>query len=77
MSDTFLTRGEIAELTRRKYVRLQIEALRKMGLPFFINAIGRPVVLRSVIEARRQVAPVPKKKEWVPDVLRDMQKDWP
>lgn len=72
MSDTFLTKEEIAELTGRKYIRLQIEALRKMGLPFFINAIGRPVVARSVIEGRREKAePTPKKKEWVPDVLKN------
>lgn len=44
MSDTFFTKEEIAELTGRKYARLQIEALRTMGLPFFINAIGQPIV---------------------------------
>jgi hypothetical protein len=70
MSDTFLTKEEIAELTGRKYVRLQIEALRKMGLPFFINAIGRPVVARSVIEGRREKGEPPKPK-WVPNVLKN------
>jgi hypothetical protein len=50
---------------------MQIEALRRMGLPFFINDIGRPVVARSVIEGRAKSATVPKKKEWVPDVLKN------
>jgi hypothetical protein len=73
MSDTFLTKGEIAELTGRKYVRLQIEALRKMGLPFF-NAIGRPVIARSVIEGRREKVEPPKPK-WVPNVLREPKQE--
>jgi hypothetical protein len=52
-------------------VRLQIEALRTMGIPFFINGIGRPVVARSAVEGRKVAAAVPKKQAWVPDVLKN------
>lgn len=46
----FLTAEEMAELTGYKRHSKQIEALRQMGIPCRINARGRPVVTRSVIE---------------------------
>ena len=46
----FLTAEEMAELTGYKRHGKQIEALRQMGIPCRINARGRPVVTRSVIE---------------------------
>lgn len=70
MSDTFLSRGELKEFTGRSYVKLQIEALRQMGVPFFVNGIGRPVVTRSAIEGRAGVVAAPPKKAWQPKVLR-------
>lgn len=70
MSATSLTREEIKELTGRTYIRLQIEALRKMGIPFFINDIGRPVVARSIVEGRASTAPEPPKKKWVSNALK-------
>lgn len=70
MSTTFLDCDEVIELTGRIIKSKQIEALRKMGLPFFVNATGRPIVARCVIEGRMGAAmPAPKAK-WVPDVLR-------
>jgi hypothetical protein len=54
MSATFLDESEIAEFTGRKIKSKQIEALRKMGLPFFVNAVGKPVVTRSAIEGRKE-----------------------
>lgn len=66
---TFLERDEIKTLTGRSYVKLQIEALKNMGIPFFVNAIGRPVVTRSAIEGRANVAPN-QKKAWQPRVLK-------
>lgn len=72
MSSTFLDRDEIKALTGRSYVRLQIEALRKMGIPFFVNDINRPVVARSAVEGRAAATlPTPPKKKWIPDVLRN------
>ena len=53
----FLQPSELAELTgvrqrRGKKTRevLQIEALRKMKIPHYVNAANRPVVARAVIE---------------------------
>lgn len=54
MSAVFLDGAEVAELTGRKIKSKQIEALRKMGLPFFVNACGKPVVSRSAIEGKVQ-----------------------
>lgn len=67
---TFLEREEIKALTGRSYLKLQIEALKNMGIPFFVNAIGRPVVARSAIEGRSGTAAAPVKKAWVPKVLQ-------
>lgn len=69
MSSTFLSPEEIKQLTGRSYIKLQIEALSKMGLPFFVNGIGRPVVTRSAVEGRG-AAPAPQKKGWTPRVLK-------
>jgi len=54
----FLTSDELAELTGRKIKSKQIEALRRMGLPFHVNAVGKPVVPAAAIEGRKQAAPV-------------------
>lgn len=69
MSDTFLTQEEISELTGRKVRSKQIEALRQMGLAFWVNPVGRAVVARSSIEGRAaRVAAAPKKT--IPRVFR-------
>ncbi|NVD74519.1 DUF4224 domain-containing protein [Duganella sp. BJB1802] len=71
MSDMFLTKDEIATLTGRKSKSKQIEALRTMGLPFWVNALDAPVVPRSAIEGRRDLPePKPEKLPWIPAVLR-------
>jgi hypothetical protein len=69
MSDTFLTPEEIAILTGRKFKRLQIEQLRKMGIPFWVNAVNMPIVARATIEGRKEKVEPPKPK-WVPNVLK-------
>jgi hypothetical protein len=56
MSDMFLTQEDLVVLTGRKVKSKQIEALRRMGLPFHVNACGKPVVARSTIEGRRESA---------------------
>lgn len=68
MSDTFLTPREIAELTGRHWTSRQIDALRTMGIPFWINAVGRPVVARSAIQA--QTARPSMDRPWTPKPLR-------
>jgi hypothetical protein len=60
MSNMFLTADELAELTGRKVKSKQIEALRRMGVPFRVNAVGKPVVTRVAIEGpRAEVATEP------------------
>lgn len=52
MSTLFITDDELRELTGRKIRRCQIDALRTMGVPFRVNAAGRPVVCRSAVEGK-------------------------
>lgn len=61
MSAVFLESGEIAELTGRKIKSKQIETLRQMGMRFWVNAAGKPVVPRSAIDGIKEL---PKKKTW-------------
>lgn len=72
----FLTPDEIATLTGIKggargktRSQRQVDCLRRMGIPFFVNAAGRPVVTRSAIEGR-QPEKTQENKEWSPAVLR-------
>jgi hypothetical protein len=69
MSTTFLDQAELAQLTGRKIKSKQIEALRQIGLAFFVNATGHPVVARAAIESRA-VPPPKEKKQWAPRVLK-------
>jgi hypothetical protein len=59
---TFLPAEELAALTGRKTKSKQIEALRTMRIPFWVNAIGRPVVTVAAVEGRKEAAP---EKLWV------------
>jgi len=58
----FLTADDLAELTGRKIKSKQIEALRRMGLPFHVNAVGKPVVATAAVEGRK--APPAPEKVW-------------
>lgn len=52
MSDLFLTKEEVAQLTGWQRKQKQIGQLRKMGILFWINAQDVPVVPRSAIDGR-------------------------
>ena len=65
----FLTPEEIEQLTGRKVKKLQVEQLRLMAIPFYVNAIGRPVVVRSVLEGKKEQVAI--KPRWEPSVLRE------
>lgn len=65
----FLSKDDVATLTGRKIRSKQIEALRKMGLPFWVNAVGVPVVPRSAIDGRPAKTPVAQVKP-IPNVFR-------
>lgn len=58
----FLTADDLAELTGRKIKSKQIEVLRRMGLPFHVNASGKPVVPVAAIEGKK--APPPAAPAW-------------
>ncbi|MDE1143601.1 MAG: DUF4224 domain-containing protein [Paraburkholderia tropica] len=68
----FLSPIELAVLTGRKVKSKQVEALRRMGVPFFVNACGRAVVARSAIEGRAGAASLREsgaRTGWSPAVL--------
>lgn len=67
--DTFLTADEIATLTGRRFKALQIEWLRRAGIPHWVNAAGRPVVARATITGQKSQAELPPRK-WTPRVLQ-------
>lgn len=69
MSTTFLSQEEVSELTGRKVRSKQIEALRQMGIAFWVNPVGRPVIARSVIEGRNNATAAAPAKI-VPRLLR-------
>ena len=71
MSEALLTKDGIAILTGRKTKSKQIETLRKMASPFWVNGLDAPVVPRSAIEGRRErPESEPEKLPWIPRVLR-------
>lgn len=60
---TFLEPAEISRLTGYKQKGKQAARLKQMGIPFWINAAGQPVVAQATIEGRK----VEKRKaEWSP-----------
>lgn len=66
----FLLEDEVAFLTGRRRKGAQIEALRKMGVAFFVNVAGRPVVTRSSIEGKTESKQQPETRvSWSPRVI--------
>lgn len=63
----FLDREEIAWLTGFHRKGRQIEQLRRMGVAFFINGSGRPVVTRAAIEGRADVV---SSRAWSPALVK-------
>lgn len=63
MSNMFLTQDELVALTGRKIKSKQIEVLRRMALPFWVNACGKPVVPVTAIEGGKEP---PTKPTWQP-----------
>jgi hypothetical protein len=51
----FLEPAEVRALTGKAQKTKQVEQLRKMGIPFFVNAAGHPIVARAAVEGSRQV----------------------
>ena len=63
----FLEPDDVAVLTGKKTKSGQVDALRRMGIVFFVNPSGRPVVPKSSIEGK-DLAEEPK-STWKPSVL--------
>ncbi|MBH2008352.1 MAG: DUF4224 domain-containing protein [Xanthomonadaceae bacterium] len=69
----FLAADEVAELTGirigkkgRTREQLQEIELNKMHIPHYVNAGGRVIVVRAILEGRPADAHVPTEKEWEP-----------
>jgi hypothetical protein len=62
----FLTAEEVAELTGKRRKSLQVEELRLMGIAFYVNGSGRPIVCRTALEGKQQEEK-PVKKRWQPN----------
>lgn len=65
---TFLTPDEVATLTGRRFKALQIEWLRRAGIPHWVNAAGRPVVARATITGQKSQN-VEQPRTWTPKVI--------
>lgn len=66
----FLNGQELFELTGRRFKSLQIKQLKRMLIPFHVNALGRPVVARAAITGAQNAVPAPPQK-WEPNMLRN------
>jgi len=64
----FIKPEEIRVLTGFAQKGKQIEQLRRMGIPFFVNAAGRPVVSNHNFQA--QPTQRQQEKVWKPAVLQ-------
>ncbi|MGH8657525.1 MAG: DUF4224 domain-containing protein [Gammaproteobacteria bacterium] len=50
----FLSADEIATLTGKRRKSCQIAWLKNSGIPFHVNASGRPVVTRAAVEGQKK-----------------------
>jgi len=64
----FLSAEDLHTLTGFTVKVKQVEQLRKMGVPFFVNGCGRPVVAVSAVEGRKQESA--QQQQWKPAVLQ-------
>ena len=68
----FLTQPEIRELTGFAIRSKQINQLRKMGVAFFVNGCGKPVITTAAIEGRKDVPQA--QQSWQPAFLTASRK---
>jgi hypothetical protein len=66
-TSTFLTVDEVVFLTGRHLKTKQIQQLRAMGIPFYVNASGHAIVARAVINGARSDSYQPR---WKPAVVK-------
>jgi len=63
----FLSPDELALLTGFHRKGRQVEQLRRMGIVFYVNGCGRPVVARAAIEG---CAAGTSPRSWTPSVVK-------
>jgi hypothetical protein len=63
----FLNPDELAMLTGFRRKGRQVEQLRRMGIAFYVNGCGRPVVARAAIEGNAAAAA---SRTWAPSVVK-------
>lgn len=68
----FLDPADVAILTGKKTKAGQIAQLRHLGLVFYVNAGGKPVVPKSSVETNSPSHAI--EKPWTPNVLRNGSK---
>ena len=62
LTATFLDDEELRQLTGFAHKAKQVAQLRRMGIPFWLNAASRPVVARSALEGSKK--PEKPAKKW-------------
>lgn len=67
-NDLFLDDDELQKLTGRCFKSLQIRQLKRMLIPFHVNALGQPVVTRAAVTGY-QTAQAQPTKSWAPRVV--------
>ena len=65
MSDKFLNKLELVELTGCVFKAKQIAVLKSQGVPFRINVSGRPVVTWEAVNGRKDTVKI---TTWAPPV---------
>lgn len=65
----FLDDDDVARLAGTKIKSRQIAQLRVMGILFYVNAAGRPVVPKSAVELKSDTSQT-LDQPWVPNVLK-------
>ena len=63
----FLSDEELRNLTGFQRKAKQVAQLRLMGVPFWVNGRGRPVVPRSIIEGETMLPAV---RPWAPALVK-------
>lgn len=74
MSNTYLTKEEMIELTARQMPGKQIEWLKRNGWKFAVSAAGHPKVARTYHEFRLGTALIEPDVEQEPDFSHWMKK---
>lgn len=66
-AETWLTRAEVQRLTDRTYAPAQKRVLNKRKITYEEDDVGRPLVLRALIERRSLGKAVSPEPAWTPD----------